>query len=186
MTLSLQARLHARVERAPHRRALAFLDSEGDFVWQSFEQVYHRAADYGGRLADLGIAPGDVCLLVLPSNEFCASLLLATLLRGGVPLLVAPPILQAGPHSSLLQILKGILRKTDVRLVIAHKTLQKHCGELEDNGSNARFVFGEDAFASAPSAPSLAPIARSESDTAALQLTSGTTGVPRICRWQQR
>src|SRR5262249_20430296 len=119
-------------------------------------------------------------------NAFCATLLLAVLLRGAVPLLVAPPILQDGPHSSLLEILKGILKRIDVRLVVAHETLKQNRAELEAIGSGATFVFGETGLAARADAPLLPPALPSASDTAALQLTSGTTGVPRICRWQQQ
>src|SRR5262249_49590940 len=101
MTPSLQARLCAQLDNTPDRRALAFLGRAGDFAWQSVQQIHRRAAGYGGALAELGVGQGDTCLLVLPSNAFCATLLLAVLLRGAVPLLGAPPILQDGPHSSL-------------------------------------------------------------------------------------
>ena len=126
MAQSLQARVYAQVEKTPDRRALAFIDYQGRFTWQTLAQVYSRAAGYGERFAELGCNPGDVCLLVLPSNEFCATVLLATLLRGGVPLLIAPPILQEGANSNLLEILKGILKRTHAKLVIAHETLEKH------------------------------------------------------------
>ena len=185
MAHSLQARLYAQLEKAPDRRALAFIDYKGEFAWQSFWQIYHRAAGYNAALADLGYRPGDICLLALPSNEFCAIMLLAALLRGSVPLLVAPPVLQDGPNSNLLHILKGILKRTHARLVIAHETLEKNRAELESVDSSTRFIFGEKTIAPSE-ATILSPIRPSETATAALQLTSGTTGFPRICCWQQK
>ena len=185
MDQSLQARFYATLEAAPEARALTFVDPNGGFVWQTREQVYLRAAGCGKKLADLGYNAGEICLLVLPSNEFSATMLLATLLRGGIPLLIAPPVLQEGSNSNLLAILKGILTRTNAKLVIAHESLEKHRVELEKVSAKTIFVFGEKelgAFAPA----SVAPILPRLEDTAALQLTSGTTGFPRICRWQQK
>ncbi len=185
MTQSLQRRLCARLEKAPDRRALAFIDYQGRFTWQSVEQVYSRAAGCGERFAELGGKPGDVYLLVLPSNEFSATVLLAALWRGGVPLLMAPPILQDGANSNLLEILKGILQRTRARFVIAHESLEQHRAELDSINSDTIFIFGEKGLGPI-GASSRSPVMPSDSDTAALQLTSGTTGFPRICRWQQK
>jgi acyl-CoA synthetase (AMP-forming)/AMP-acid ligase II len=185
MSKSLHARLYAQLETAPHRRALTFIDPQGGFAWQSLEQVYQRACAYGSKMQELGYRPGEVCLLVLPSNEFCAISVLAALLCGGAPLLMAPPILQEGSNSTLLQILKGILQRTNAQLVIAHETLEKNRDELQSMSPNTIFVFGEGCLASATAA-AFSPVMPAENDAFALQLTSGTTGFPRICRWQQK
>ncbi len=185
MTHSLQARLYAKLEEAPERRALAFIDADGAFTWQTRAQIYRRAAGYGERLAQLGFKAGEICLLVLPSNEFSATALLAVLLRGGIPLLIAPPVLQEGSNSNLLGIVQGILARTNAKLVIAHESLAKQRGELEHANAKALFLFGEKEFEHATET-SGAPFLPAAEDTAALQLTSGTTGFPRICRWQHK
>ena len=169
----------------PDRRALAFIRHRGEFTWQSLEQVYNQAVGYSEKLGRLGCNPTDICLIVLPSNEFCAIILLAVLLRGAVPLLIAPPILQQSSNSNLLQIVKDILRRTRASLVIAHETLAKNRDDLEKENSDACFVFGEKDFDLLDRKP-FSPIMPSETDTVAIQLTSGTTGFPRLCRWQQR
>lgn len=184
MAHSLQARFYAKLEAAPESRALAFIDADGAFVWQTREQVFRRAAGYGERLAQLGYQAGDICLLVLPSNEFSATALLAVFLRGGIPLLIAPPVLQEGSNSNLLGIVQGILARTNAKLVLAHESLAKNRDELQRANANALFVFGEKEFDPAAQA-AVAPFLPAREDTAALQLTSGTTGFPRICRWQQ-
>lgn len=184
MSESLQSRLHLQLERAPERRALAFIDAEGRFTWQSLKQVHERAGADSAALARAGCEAGDVCVLILPSDEFCARMVLAVLLRGGIPVLIAPPVLQEASNSSLMQIIQGILQRTRARFVIAHESLEKKRSALAGVHPGTHFFFGEKDFPAAEDR--LPPFMPAESDTAALQLTSGTTGFPRICRWQQK
>ena len=185
MSHSLQARLYAKVAEDPQRKCLAFIDGHGEFIWQSRGQFYSRAAAYASSLGDVGCEAGDVCILVLPSDEFCATMLLAILIRGAAPLLIAPPILQQGPNSNLLQILKGVLERTSPKVVIAHDSLEKFSAELAQEHHGSVFLFGEKGIPLG-TPMSGGPVTPSENATFGLQLTSGTTGFPRICVWQQR
>jgi len=185
MTESLQSRIYQQLEQRPNARALTFIAANGTFTWQSMREVCERAAALSATLADHGCKPGDICLLVLRSDEFCATALLATLFRGCIPLLIAPPILQDGRNSSLLGILNGILKRTDAHLVIGDPSLARHRAELEAAHPKSVFLFGQ-AILDISVAQWPSPATPSGSDTAALQLTSGTTGFPRVCRWQQK
>ena len=95
MEHTIQASLHNRLEKEPYRRAIAFYDNQGNFTWLTLEEFYKRALVYAAQLADHGLKKGEVCLLVLPSEEFSATLLVSVLLLGAVPLLIAPPVLQS-------------------------------------------------------------------------------------------
>lgn len=184
MDKSLQARLYAQLEKAPGRRAITFYNFRGEFSWHTFEQFHNRAVGYAVHLADQGLSRGDVCILVLPSGEFCATVLVATLLLGAVPLLIAPPILQ-GPNSSLMQILTRMIRKTKARIVVAPDSMADMRGELTNGQRSTRFLFGEGDLSTTTSV-AIPLVAPAESDVAALQLTSGTTGFPRVCVWKQK
>lgn len=182
---SLQARIQSEVDRRPDQRILGFVDAvSGETRWRTWAELHDRAVNDALRLRDAGLVRGAVCVLVLPSDEDCASMLLATLLLGGVPLLIAPPVLQ-GENSSLTDIVLDTIQRTSARVVVCHESMQEMTERLHAAGNGARLLF--------PSAPTDAPTHRSvelalpgSEAIAGLQLTSGTTGFPRICIWRQK
>ncbi len=178
---SLQAVLRRTLHDSPHRRALGFYTRKG-CTWLSREEVEARAARLAAGLKVAGLAPGDVTILVLGTGEPAALLLLAVLMAGGVPLLIAPPVIQ-GTNSSLLEILQNVVRRTGTRLVLADKAMGKYREALEASHPETLFLWGREDLpeAEAEAAEWHQPAA---DDVAALQLTSGTTGFPRICVWK--
>jgi acyl-CoA synthetase (AMP-forming)/AMP-acid ligase II len=186
MDKTLQGELLNRLEKSPERNALAYFNSRGEFSWRTLEEVCKQAAGYSARLGEFGLGRGDMCILALSSDSFCAALLIATLLLGAVPLLVAPPIIQLkGRYSNLTQVLKYMIRKTKPKLVVAPKAMVDMREELEASRKKTRIIFGEENLSPDPAAamPQVTPL---ESDIAAMQLTSGTTGFPRVCVWKQK
>lgn len=184
MEKSLQAKLHSHFEKTPDRRAVAFYDNRNEYAWYTYGQLHQRAAGYAARLADHGLKRGDVCLLVLESGEFSGMLILASLLLGAVPLLMAPPVVDA-PHSSLKEILEHLIGKTKPRIVVCSKSMASMDDGLQGHRRTTRILFGEGDLAPVAGAV-IAPVLPAESDIAAMQLTSGTTGFPRVCVWSQR
>jgi acyl-CoA synthetase (AMP-forming)/AMP-acid ligase II len=186
MNQTLQARLYDRLENAPDRRAFAFYNGRGEFSWQTFGQFYQQAAGRAARLADWGLGKGDVCLIILPSGELSATLLFSSLLLGAVPLLIAPPTIQdQGAYSSLSRIIKRIIRKTKPRLVVCADSMVDMRSDIENGQASTRYLFGESDVS--PASWTLPrSVLPAETDVAAMQLTSGTTGFPRVCVWQQK
>jgi acyl-CoA synthetase (AMP-forming)/AMP-acid ligase II len=183
MDRSVQSALYNRLDCAPEQPALAFRDSDGLFRWRSVEQVYSQAASYATRLSGEGLRRDDVCILVLPSEELSANLLLASLLLGAVPLLVAPPTVRS-PHSALLEILHRTIEKSGARVVVCAESMSNLRQAMEQRSPSTRFIFGEaDLGIDSGPIPRIMPAA---DEVALLQLTSGTTGFPRICVWKQR
>jgi acyl-CoA synthetase (AMP-forming)/AMP-acid ligase II len=179
---TLQRALFGRLAKDPSRRALAFADAQGDYTWQTGEEVMADAAGRAAGLAALGLRKGDVCLNVLPSSAFCASILLGTLHARALPLLVAPPTLQ-GLSADLLLILKGVITRVQPRLAVLPETMADWRGELARVRPGTRIVIGEAEVPPGPPAgPDLSP--PGPKDLVALQLTSGTTGVPRVVMWR--
>lgn len=184
MNQSLQARLYQRLEQEPDSRALAFYDVDGLGEWISYKAFYSQASRMAVQLKDLGLQRGDVCIIVLPSNEYSATAILAVLLLGGLPLLVAPPVVK-GSLLDLPRILKHTVRKTNARLVLCAETMAEMRAEFEDEAWDTRFVFGQDELGDAPEVVDLPRVYPEADDVAMLQLTSGTTGFPRVCMWSQ-
>jgi acyl-CoA synthetase (AMP-forming)/AMP-acid ligase II len=186
MDRTLQRELHTKLDQLPERHALTYINNRGEFSWRTLEEVCRQAAGYSAILKELGLGRGDICILALPSSAFCATLLIATLLLGAVPLLVAPPIIQLkGRYSNLTQVLKHMIRKTKPKIVIVPKAMADMRDEFGAHLRKTRIVFGEESLTPDPTAgmPQVMP---TESDIAAMQLTSGTTGFPRVCVWQQK
>ena len=186
MDRTLQRALYTQLDKSPERHALAYINYRGEFSWRTLEEVCRLAAGYSPRLKELGLGRGDVCILALPSDAFSATLLIATLLLGAVPLLVAPPIIQLkGRYSNLSQVLKHMIKKIKPKIVIAPKAMVDMREELETGLKKTRVIFGEENLSPDPTAamPHVIPM---ESDIAAMQLTSGTTGFPRVCVWKQK
>jgi len=117
-------------------------------------------------------------VIVLPSDEECATVLLGALLAGVVPLLVAPPVLQPSRHSAFLVNLEHTLDRVRPRVVVAPRGL-----ELAEGSAWARTGERVEPRALAAAGRELERPHPAAADTAALQLTSGTTGAPRVCRW---
>ena len=76
-TQTLQSRLSRRLEREPTRPTLTFVDRQGQFQWKTFAEVYEEAMRSGAALVERGLRPGDVCVLVLHSDPFCATALMS-------------------------------------------------------------------------------------------------------------
>ena len=91
-------------------------------------------------LAEQGLGRGDVGMIVLPSGELSAMTTLAVLLRGAVPLLVAPPVV-AGSLLDLPRVLKRTARETRARVVVCSETMLGMRDELESDLPGTRCVF---------------------------------------------
>lgn len=181
---TLQSRLRERLERAPERRALAFYAPNGEFSWIRFGDVYRRAEGLAAVLGEHGLGRGEVGMIVLPSGELAATTTLAVLLCGAVPLLVAPPVV-AGSLLDLPRVLRRTAQETRARVVVCSETMVGMRDELESDLLGTRFVF-DLVEPDVGGAGRRAPVLPASTDVAAMQLTSGTTGFPRICVWDQR
>lgn len=182
---TLQAAIAARLEAEPNGRAIAFYDKTGSFAWHTCEQFYTKAAGYAAALTERGLAPGEVCMLVLPSGEFSATLVLATLLAGGLPLLLAPPSLQSeGAFSSLAEVIHHTVGKASPRILVLPESMAGQEAEFAGRPAEMDVLVGKSELAPLSGSP-IPTIIPGEGDRAAMQLTSGTTGMPRVAVWKQ-
>ena len=180
---TFQSHIALRLEREPDGRALAFVDGDGRPAWRSFREYHDAAARCASVLHEKGLREGDVCVLVLSSNEFCANALLGILLVGAIPILVAPPVV-GGLHSNLAQVVDHVIRTTSARMAIIGEAGRSLEGKLNPL-RKTKILFGEDCLDGGDAAA--VPLARPATDSiVAMQLTSGTTGFPRVCVWRQQ
>ena len=180
---SLQSRLYDRYMQSPEGRALAFYKPSGECNWRSYGELYEEALDRAKSLVKLGLRPGNVCILVPENDEFSSTNLMAVLILGAIPVLSAPPVVR-GHHSNLKDVLKYLLRKTKANMVIAGQHLESLVEELPSTHKKVVFVFGKAALDNIDIGDSgKAQYFPKPEDVVAMQLTSGTTGFPKICVW---
>jgi acyl-CoA synthetase (AMP-forming)/AMP-acid ligase II len=180
---TLQAALYEQMERASGKRALALVDSNGQFSWQSLGALYERGLDYSAALVDRGLRPGDVCIVAVSEMELCATLFIATLLLGAVPLLIAPSLLSRRT-SAMTSAIRPLIRKTRARLMIVPAGMDWAAEEpLPGAGQSPAIV--PDTSLRPLRGTRIPRIAPAHGSIAVLQMTSGHAGVPRICVWTQ-
>lgn len=180
---TLQQRFEDRLDREPEGRALSWYEGGSPVEWKSFREIYGEARSIASNLAGRGLSAGDTCVIVLPSGEQAALTLMAVLLAGARPLLMAPPAL-LGENSDLPRILRSTIERTGATMVVLPASLRDDQAMVGDAGDSAILVYSDDDFGGDGS---LLPGHRPGSqDIAALQLTSGTTGLPKICMWTQQ
>ncbi len=186
MDKTLQCRIRAQLEQNAGQRALAHVDAEGCFAWKTAGDVHRWASGYASHLTELGLRAGDVCVLALQSDEDCMGTLMASLMLGAKPLLIAPPTIHVKKgFSNLARVLGHVVAKVEPRVVIGPTEIADMQPELQRAHGGARFVFGTDDLAGPGPTDPIEIHSTAPADTAVLQLTSGTTGLPRVCAWTQ-
>jgi acyl-CoA synthetase (AMP-forming)/AMP-acid ligase II len=182
---SLQSEILARLGEARNRPCVSFYGSDGMFRWQTREEVYARAAGAAEQLRRHGLRSGDVCVVVLPSGAIAANILIASLLLGAVPLLIAPPTL-VGANLDIHSTIRSVLRRSAARALIYSSSVEAGIGGLAESFPATRFLCSSVIESAESGSDSFVPVLPRETDIAAMQLTSGTTAEPRICVWDHK
>lgn len=121
-------------------------------------------------------------MLVMPSDVDACHAVLACLLVGAKPVLVAPPVVR-GVHSNLASVVSYVARKMEARMLIVGDDAVDVGTSLQTARSDLAIVFAPDDWADGD-AQAMRPEFPQADDIAAYQLTSGTTGFPKICVWE--
>lgn len=182
---SLQASILARLSEAPERPSLCFYGPQQVVHWRSRQEVYQSSVSIARHLQGHGVRRGDVCIILLTSGEMAATCLMATLLAGAIPLLIAPPALVGG-NLEVYETLRSVLRRTKPRVLVCSPASQPDLATLEKSFPATRFLTLPPAHVMETSTEPFSPTLPGSADIAAMQLTSGTTAMPRICVWDQK
>ena len=186
---SLQRHFLGPLQKTPHANAIAYYDGEKT-NWDTYDSFYRRVAVRVERLNEAGLRPGDICTIVLQSDLNCAEAVLGVLMANGLPLLVAPPFLQR-ENAVLTRVLYHVIQTSQCRMVISpadSPQLSESIGKLSEDVTVVPWGDPEespvDAEVSFEKLISGSFDADSD-DLVGLQLTSGTTNMPKICMWKQ-
>lgn len=154
-------------------------------AWKDYGTIMAEAAATAAIMTELGCGRGDVCIIVLPSGPAAARLVLASILQGSVALLIAPPSI-FGAESDLSRILQTTIRRTKAKLVVCPQSMAKEADAYRHISRTTKLIFGEASLVSVPPTEAVPDPVSSGGEIAALQLTSGTTGLPKICMWNNQ
>lgn len=157
--MTIQQAFKETLARRADLPAVGFADIKGNIEWLSTTEFHRESAARAAGFRERGLGRGDVAVLVSADPRVAATTVCGILQIGAVPLLVAPPAIQ-GVHSNLEAVIGNVAERTRAKLVLRSDE------PPPDVDADISIVVPD------PSA------------TAALQLTSGTTGFPRICVWR--
>lgn len=175
-TTSLQEAL-ARAARLAPERGIATFDSRGRHAERrTYPEILASAEAGAGRLRSMGVAPGDRVIVCLPSSWAWAEAWMGALLLGALPVAMAPAG-ALGASEAHVRKISAVSEHLTARAVVGSPGLVREAGEL-GLSDLAEILLTPDDLEQATVAS--APLARPEGEELAfLQLTSGSTGIPR-------
>jgi len=180
---SLQDAFYRQLDDDADARCITWYDRRSEVKWQTRGEFFADAAGRAAQLQAAGLGRGDVCVIVHQSDATAMATLVGTLLLGGLPLLVAPPAIQ-GVNSDLPRIVANTVQRTGAPVVSCSSTVENMRDELIAGSPNTTFLFSDQLYVD-PSTDLGERILPGPLDRVAYQLTSGTTGFPKICVWKQ-
>lgn len=175
------AHLIGAIERAStlfSGRGISLMDRRGRLAEKrSYPQVFESAQAAARRLLRRGVEAGDRVMICLPTSWSWIESWLGTVLAGGVPVAVSPPE-GLGSPSGVLGRVDGVAERIEASLLVCSDRLLApiHEHRLETLSTIATPIGELEKLPPGASLPRLDP---APEEVAFLQLTSGSTGVPR-------
>ncbi len=163
--------LRGRADARPERTALSFWKDGGWTTW-TWAALRERAESVAAGLAAAGIRGGDDVLLVVPEVDLTVASLFGAWWLGAVPVPVGLPF-RLTDERAFFESLRVTARRLDARALVTNRALAAFATKDEA----ITILDAEDLAALVPL--SALPRSRSPSAPALIQLTSGSTGVPR-------
>jgi fatty-acyl-CoA synthase len=180
---TLPAALEQAARRAPHR-GIGIFDGRGRRVERLlYPEILDLARLGARRHAALGVTPGEPVLVCLPSSWEWMEAWLGALLRGALPVAVAPPGAM-GASEAHVRKLAALAERLGARHVFSTPAVGREAETLGLDGLTAILRTPGELAAAAPvgavpGGDRGALATPSTDDLAFLQLTSGSTGLPR-------
>lgn len=166
---SLPRSLLAAAKRHPDK-GLTLFDGRGrEIDRRSYAELLRRAAEVGGRLHALGVVPGQPVVICLPTAFEWFDAWLGALMAGALPVAAAPGT-TLGASAIQARRLTAVVDRLSAEVVI--------CREDQKSSLAGVRALSPEEIERAPSASPPA-LAGAGEEMAFLQLTSGSSGLPR-------
>ncbi len=142
----------------------------------TFAQLQEAARSVAAGLAAKGLRKGDTVALMLPTSAEFFTAFLGTLLAGGIPVPIYPPV-RTAQIAEYAQRQSAVLRNAETRVLITFREARTVARLLGPGIPTLRLVATAEELAAANgSAPE---VSLDPGDTALIQYTSGSTGTPK-------
>ena len=148
-------------------------ESDGSDEAFTYEETLAGARSAAAALRARGLKPQETVAIMLPTCREFFFTFLGTLLAGGIPVPIYPPI-RADQLEEYARRQSGILRNAEVRILVTFKEAER-LARLLDIPSLRCVVRGDELVSSAP----FEDYQAKPEDIALIQYTSGSTGDPK-------
>jgi len=167
----------ARARRDPDRHVLTFIDEGGQREHFNAAQLDRGAAAFAAALAAVGVAPGDLVIVVLRHSPVLLSAFWGALYRGAVPS-IFPYLTEKLDPQIYRERIGTLVRHSGARAVI---TFPEFRGPIEAllHGASCRVLTADDLPLDAARTWEAAPLSTTAESLAFLQHSSGTTGLQK-------
>ncbi|MFH0341167.1 MAG: AMP-binding protein, partial [Chromatiales bacterium] len=160
----------------PDRKHITLLGQTGDEEILTYGDLYAEAKAIGGSLQRRGLQPGEAVVLMLPTGRDYFRCFMGVLLAGGIPVPVYPPTRQSQLDDHLRRY-RAILRNCQAAALVTVPEGRALALLFKAQTDTLRFVATAAELYLAADGIDIPAI--HADDTAFLQYTSGSTGVPK-------
>lgn len=165
-------------------RGIAIFDGRGkSYERRTYPEVLAATRRAAGRWAALGLEPGDRVLVCLPTSWAWFDAWFGALLCGALPVAVAP-VAAMGATEAQISKVEALLGRLEARRVVTGAGFRSDAERFGARRTAAAAITGEELEAVMPAA--LSPPPPAPDQIAFLQLTSGSSGLPRAVRIPHR
>jgi len=172
---TLTEALEYHVERQPDRLTV-HLYEEGRETPITYRQLYDGALGYAARLAEVGLQPGQMVAIMLPTCKEYLFSFYGVLLAGGVPVPLYPPARLTTIEDHMTRHV-GILKSAGATIMITIPEAKALAYLLRAQVESLRAVLMPSDLQG--SGAGFSPVRGKSGDIGFLQYTSGSTGSPK-------
>ncbi len=169
------SRLLEAYREAPEQAALHLLHAHQPDQAISYRQLFEGAAGYARSLAEAGVQPGEVVVLILNHGEDLIYAFFGAVLQGAIPSIM-PPLTEKLDAGVYRQSLAALFEVTAPAAVVTYPEFES---EVRAAGANQVLLSGSVPARASPNPEALPGLLRLPGEVALLQHSSGTTGLQK-------
>jgi len=175
--------LRDALERVADRRetGYSYLSEAGGARFESFAELYERARRIGRALQARGLRKGDRIGLILPDSEEFVDAFFGAVMVGVVPVPMSPPA-HFGRTETYLHAITPIVAKAQPRLIVTDERVRPILTPHPAGVAGVSTVTLASLLDGIRAGDRCVPVELHPTDTAFLQVTSGSTAHPKSVR----